>query len=175
MPELMCPLCHDSAKMKRPRTLYGHAVCRRCWSSFMSKRQVAWIVDILLIQVVVGFFIGFTAGVLGLRSQDVSGWVVFGAVCVAVFFKDGFRGHSLGKLICGVQVVDAESGTPAGFGRSFLRNWALAVPLMPLVVAVTMSKGPRIGDGMAKTRVLWKRYRGNAVFSSTATMARVFE
>jgi uncharacterized RDD family membrane protein YckC len=175
MPELACPLCRDSASMKRPRTLYGHIVCTRCWSSFVSRRQFAWIIDVLLIQFGVGFLVGFVAAVLRVKFEGVSGWLIYAAVCVAVVFKDGFQGHSLGKRICGVQVVDAEHSRPAGFGRSFLRNWPLAVPLMPLVVAVTMNKGPRIGDGMAKTRVIWKRYRSHPVFSPPAAAAKVFE
>ena len=108
MPELACPLCRDSASMKRPRTLYGHIVCTRCWSSFVSRRQFAWIIDVLLIQFGVGFLVGFVAAVLRVKFEGVSGWLIYAAVCVAVVFKDGFQGHSLGKRICGVQVVDAE-------------------------------------------------------------------
>ena len=120
-----CPLCRDTAKMKRPRSLYGHEVCRRCWGRFITRRQLAWIIDVFSLQFVVGFLIGFLAAVSG-RDKDVPGLVLLLAIYAVMFFKDGFQGHSLGKAICGVQVVNQDSGKPTGFGASFLRNWILA-------------------------------------------------
>jgi uncharacterized RDD family membrane protein YckC len=89
--------------------------------------------------------------------------------------KDGFGGQFLGKALCGLQVVDRDSNLPAKLHQSAIRNWFLALPFMALIVALTMNKGPRIGDGMAKTRVIWKRHRDNPVFSSPAAAAKVFE
>lgn len=160
--------------MKRPRVLYGHQVCRRCWSGFITRRQLAWIVDVFFLQFVVGFVLGFIAALMA-RDGEPPGLILVAAIYGVLFFKDGFAGHSFGKWICGVQVVDRDSGEPAGFGRSFLRNWITAIPFMPLVIALTMNKGPRMGDGMAKTRVIWKRYRDHPVFSPPAAAAKVFE
>ncbi|MCK6459530.1 MAG: RDD family protein [Planctomycetes bacterium] len=174
MSDTPCPLCGSAQKMKRPRVLYGHQVCRRCWSGFITRRQLAWIVDVFFLQFVVGFLFGFFGAMAGSGKEPATGPIVLAFVGVLAF-KDGFAGHSFGKWICGVQVVDRESGTPAGFGRSFLRNWVAAIPLMPLVIAFSMNRGPRIGDGMAKTRVIWKRYRDHPVFSSPAAAAKVFE
>jgi uncharacterized RDD family membrane protein YckC len=173
MADTPCPLCGSSQKMKKPRTLYGHEVCRRCWGGFITRRQLAWIVDIIFLQVMVGFFFGFFAALAGVEEPATG--VLMLAVGIALAFKDGFAGHSFGKWICGVQVVDSESGGAAGFGKSFLRNWVAAVPVMPIVIALTMNDGPRIGDGMAKTRVIWKRYRKHPVFSPPEAAAKVFE
>jgi uncharacterized RDD family membrane protein YckC len=163
--------------MNRPRTLYGHPVCRRCWSGFINRRQLAWILDAFLIGYLV---VPFLAGVLfALVDPDpdgpLRGPIYLAVLLGAVAMKDGFLGHSLGKAICGVQVVDQDSGLPAGFGRSIVRNWFLAVPFLPIIVAVTMNKGPRPGDRWARTRVIWKRYRGHPVFSAPAAVAKVFE
>lgn len=159
--------------MKRPRVLYGHEVCRRCWSRFITRRQVAWILDMVFLQFVVGFLFGVAAGITA--NSEPAGWLIIAAVYGALFFKDGFAGHSVGKWICGVQVVDRDSGAPAGMGSSFLRNWIMVVPFVPLIVALSMNRGPRLGDGMAKTRVIWKRYRDSPVFSRPADAAKVFE
>lgn len=72
---------------------------------------------------------------------------------------------SPGKMITGVQVLDERTGRPIGFGASIKRNWVVLVPIMPLVIAVQLLKGRRAGDGMAHTRVIWKKYAGNPVFT----------
>lgn len=167
-----CPICRDSARMKRPKTLYGHQVCRRCWARFMNRRQIAWIVDTIGI----GFVVGLFLGLLFPGNADDSSSGVLNLIFVTYFvFKDGFAGQSLGKAMCGVQVVHQDSGEPTGFGRSFLRNWILLLPFVPLVVAFTMGKGPRLGDEMGKTKVIWKRYRDSPVFAPPGAAAKVFE
>ena len=54
------------------------------------------------------------------------------------------------------------------------RNLVLLVPLAPLVLVWIIGRGPRPGDGWAHTRVIWKRYADNPVFSPPEAMARVF-
>ena len=81
----------------------------------------------------------------------------------AIFFcKDSFRGHSPGKWVCGVRVVDRDRGEPIGLAGSFKRNLPL---LIPLVVAFLLQKGHRLGDGWAKSKVVWKRYANHPVFT----------
>ncbi len=65
----------------------------------------------------------------------------------------------------GVQVVDEIIGKPVGFDPSFKRNLPLIIPLMPLIVAFELPKGKRIGDGWARTRVIWKKYKDKAPFA----------
>jgi len=142
----------------------------------MNRRQVAWILDILIVNWGIGFFAGlFVALLAGPTQGDDPPRIIFLAIAAMFTFKDGIAGQSPGKAICGVQVVHRDSGAPAGFGRSFLRNWILLVPFVPLIVALTMGKGPRLGDEMGKTRVIWKRYRDHPVFTPPAATAKVFE
>jgi uncharacterized RDD family membrane protein YckC len=83
---------------------------------------------------------------------------------VAWLLKDGFHGHSFGKSLLGLQVVDIDTGQGAGFGASFKRNLPMLIPFAPLVAAFQMSRGPRLGDGWANTRVVWKKYLGRGPF-----------
>jgi uncharacterized RDD family membrane protein YckC len=79
-------------------------------------------------------------------------------------FKDGLDGQSLGKRAMGLQVVDAGTGQGAGLGASFRRNLPMLIPFAPLVAAFQMTRGPRLGDGWANTRVIWKKHRGRGPF-----------
>jgi uncharacterized RDD family membrane protein YckC len=173
-----CPLCHDDARMKRPKVLYGHQVCRRCWGRFMGRRQLAWLLDFFLVCVI---FMSLELMVLPVHSgssKEGTGrpWDDLALLVPLAFaFKDGIAGQSPGKVLFGVQTVHRDTGEPAGFGRSFLRNWFALIPLMALIIWITMGEGPRLGDGIARTRAIWKRYRDHPVFSPPAAVARVFE
>jgi uncharacterized RDD family membrane protein YckC len=109
----------------------------------------------------------FMAGAFGAATgTDVTGllrvlpWLLYGVWLL----KDGFNGYSPGKWMMGVQVVDADTGQGAGFGASFKRNLPLLIPFAPLVAAFQMSRGPRLGDGWANTRVVWKKHEGRGPF-----------
>ncbi len=82
-----------------------------------------------------------------------------------VLVKDCFTGHSPGKLMCGVQVLDDDSSEPGNLIQSIKRNLPTIIPIVPLVIAVQLSKGPRWGDGWANTKVIWKKYREHPVFT----------
>jgi len=88
--------------------------------------------------------------------------------------KDGLAGMSLGKLLIGLQVVDAETGRPAGPVKSFLRNLCVSIPLVSWfymwAVASQLAEGPRCGDGLAGTRVIWRRHRYALPFAVSATV-----
>ena len=82
------------------------------------------------------------------------GWVVPAAVgvafallgSVAFVMKDGFSGQSPGKLLCGVQVVDAKTVEPIGFGASFVRNLPLLIMSAPTHVALSLSLVPALSN-----------------------------
>ncbi len=84
---------------------------------------------------------------------------------VMLFMKDGFRGYSPGKAVCGLRVINRATGRPAGFVASLQRNLVLYVPLMPLVLAFLLTNGPRIGDGWAGTRVIRRKHARHPVFT----------
>jgi hypothetical protein len=162
-----CPLCGDTKKMGgRARSLYDHWICRRCSNALANRRQFAWLIDLLPLW---GVMI-----ILGAAVGSLGGWEALGAgsaltavpwlAYVVWLLKDGFDGHSLGKAALGLQVVDAASGKGAGFGASFRRNLPMMIPLAPLVAAFQMTRGPRVGDGWANTRVIWKKHRGRGPF-----------
>jgi uncharacterized RDD family membrane protein YckC len=166
-----CPLCGDTSKMgPRARALYDYWICRKCSNGLVNRRQFAWVLDILAvwgIMFVVVFMVAFVLGAArGAGRTDLSGliavlpWVLYGLWP----FRDGFGGRSFGKSVMGLQVVDVDTRQGAGFGTSFKRNLPLLIPFAPLVAAFQMSRGPRLGDGWANTRVVWKKHQGRGPF-----------
>ncbi len=166
-----CPLCGDAGKMgSKARKLYDVWVCRKCNLRMTNRRQFAWLLDVValwglmfVVVFVVAFVVAATGG--GARA-NTSGLVAVlpWAAYVAWLFKDGFHGHSFGKSLMGLQVVDIDTEQGAGFGASFQRNLPMFIPFAPLVAAFQMTRGPRLGDGWANTRVVWKKYRGRGPF-----------
>ena len=174
-PPEACPLCGKAKKMgKKAQWLYGHLVCRKCYYAFTNRRQLAFVLDYAgwsLAIVAVTALLGIAMAAAGSSGSDVElagnllGWLL-----APVFLcKDCFWGESPGRMICGVRVIDETTGEPAGIGASFKRNLPLVIPLMPLVVALQMGKGHRIGDGWSGTKVIWKRFASHPVFAATAT------
>jgi uncharacterized RDD family membrane protein YckC len=162
-----CPLCGDTTKMgPRARVLYEYWICRKCNSGMVNRRQFAWLLDVAVLYLVL-FMVAFVVGAAGsVAKADISAviavlpWLLY----AAWLFKDGFNGHSLGKAAMGLQVVDVDTGQGAGFGASLKRNLPLLIPFAPLVAAFQMSRGPRLGDGWANTRVVWKKHQGRGPF-----------
>jgi uncharacterized RDD family membrane protein YckC len=136
----------------------------------VNRRQFAWMLDIMAlwgIMFVVVFVVAFFVGMLrGSGQADLSGllavlpWLLY----ALWLFRDGFGGRSFGKSVMGLQVVDAETGQGAGFGASFKRNLPMLIPFAPLVAAFQMTRGPRLGDGWAQTRVVWTKHQGRGPF-----------
>ena len=119
----------------------------------------------------------------------VPGAVVGLALNFLFAFKDGFRGQSPGKMLMGVQVLEGRSLEPAGFRLSLMRHvpllvmWGVATfmiffPGMPwlltnliilillLYMATQLCRGPRWGDKLAGTMVIWKKYRHRVPFDT---------
>lgn len=170
-----CPLCGQEKHMKDVKLLYNHMVCRKCYYKFANRRQLAYFLDIIFFNIasfLVGFILAlplFLASSQGqINADDASNVItccLWPVITFVFIFKDGFSGHSLGKLICGVQVINEKNGEPGTMSSSFKRNLPLIIPFMPIVVAFQLCKGHRIGDGWASTRIIWKKYRNNHVFT----------
>ena len=162
-----CPLCGDTQKMgPRARVLYEYWICRRCSNGLVNRRQLAWLLDLVPLWALM-FVMAFTVGMVGGAARaDVTGaaaalpWLAYGLW----LFKDGFHGHSFGKALLGLQVVDVDTGEGAGFGASFQRNLPLMIPFAVIFAAFQLSRGTRLGDRWANTRVVWKKYRGLGPF-----------
>ena len=56
--------------------------------------------------------------------------------CLYILFKDAVRGQSLGKLIAGLITVHMGEMKPAGFADSIIRNWFLAIIIVPPRIAI---------------------------------------
>ncbi len=179
----MCAVCGRPTAYVTHR-LYGFGVCNTCHNDFMLKRVVAHILDVVFygifawFSIFILFFIAaIVAGIVSAgkpeESQDRAAGLVVSIWILAIFatvalrtVTDGFRGHSPGKAIMGLQVIDSSTGRPAGFFDSFQRNLVLLVPLMPIIILVLLltGDGKRPGDGWARTKVIWKQYRRTPPF-----------
>jgi uncharacterized RDD family membrane protein YckC len=166
-----CPLCGRTKKMHRAKPLYGVKVCRKCYYRFANRRQLAFVVDVILwYMLCIGTVIALDVVVVNIGLDPVTegllalflGWIALPLIFV---MKDGLVGYSPGKAIAGVQVVDRRTLRPAGFLGSLLRNLILLVPFMPLVIAFWLQRGYRLGDGWARTKVIWKKYETHPLFT----------
>lgn len=174
----MCPLCGERPVWKK--ALYGRPVCKKCLYKFANRRQVAYLVDSLLFAVpVVGLMWLIESRYAAAGLTELQGEIVSTALALllnAVFIlKDGFDGQSPGKRLTGVQVVDEMTGRPISFAQSFKRNAILLVGVIPVIggfaslavivtIVVQMTKGRRVGDRFAGTRVVWKAHADSSVF-----------
>lgn len=83
--------------------------------------------------------------------------------CGLYLFKESFNGLSPGKALFGLRVVDNVTGCPIGPVKSFLRTLPLLLPLVPIICLFQIISGPRIGDGWAHTKVIWRRDSGQVI------------
>ena len=168
MDQFNCPICDRACTTKKSRKLYDVRVCKKCSNAFVNRRQAAYIVDWILLYVL-SFINGIVLALMfpemfsptGVESPGVTIFWYFHSwfLLPLVFcFKDGFKGCSPGKWLCGVRVVDRDTRDPIGAKQSLKRNLVLMIPFFPIVVALQLIKGVRSGDKWARTRVVWKKY-----------------
>ena len=167
-----CPLCGIDSPKKAPRyaKLYGHYVCRKCYFGFANRRQFAFLIDGVLLDL----FFRAIERLIGIdfwtcESESGAGLYTFSYILGLLFlFKDGFNGQSPGRALMGIQVVDENTGQPIGFLASFKRNLPLLIPFAVIFVAFQLMKGHRLGDKWSKTKVVWKKYKNEALFAVQA-------
>ena len=177
MSEPTCPLCNQR-KSHPKRVLYGTPICKKCYSGFANRRQGAYFIDAVIWQLATALPMGIIAAMLVANAQTSSSTTASSTdglelllnllpypLFLIFAMKDGFRGQSLGKMMCGVSALDQKTYEPIGFGASLKRNLILIVPLLPLVVAVMLQKGYRLGDKWANTKVVWNKYRNHPLFT----------
>ncbi|HTC94429.1 MAG TPA: RDD family protein [Terriglobales bacterium] len=180
---MVCSVCAAPMLLAGKR-LYGYSICEKCHSDFAMKRAFAYIVDMMIWSVVcfpLSIFIILLSGISGAVVETATHNNNSGAnMAMLVFFvcilgsmflvlaMDGFKGHSPAKAMFGLQVIDDLTGRPINFWDSFQRNLPLAVPFMPLYAAfqIFQHDGRRMGDGWARTKVIWKPYRDKSPFLS---------
>lgn len=163
-PQQRCELCAEA--VDETVTLYGHPVCGKCARDFASRRALAFLIDyILLLLVYPLWFVSLEL------SERYTTWILLGYVVLPL--KDGFWGYSPGKIVLGVRAYSRTSGRPIGPVLSFMRNVWIYIPLAPLIAALQLERGPRLGDGFANTRVIWMKYAQSKVFALSPQGARV--
>jgi len=152
--------------MQQPKKLYGCDVCKKCSSKFANRRQFAFFLDMVFVRIA-SFAVAAILGILVATQEAAEPIAVFLFLLyiLAILAKDGFSGTSPGKALMGVQAIDQESRKPIGFGASIKRNLPTLIPIVPLVIAVQLIKGKRLGDGWAGTQVIWRKYADNPVFT----------
>lgn len=80
-------------------------------------------------------------------------WAALAVLMVAMLFRDGYKGRSIGKQLLGLRLMTPR-GEGCGWGRSLVRNISLVIPGWNLleVILVLLGKA-RTGDKLARTMV----------------------
>ena len=121
-------------------------------------RIAAFLVDALsisLLLVLPAALLSYTLAWVGgdIRVIQNVWYGALGIVIIAMLFRDGWRGRSLGKAILGLRIV-TRNERPCGYLRSVARNLSLIVPGVNLAEVIFVVAGKsRIGDRIAKTKV----------------------
>lgn len=90
---------------------------------------------------------------------------------IYMLLRDGLGGHSVGKLIVGLVVIDTRTGRRAGPIESIVRNWPLSLIGLPYVgfflagpaaiwmgLQILFGSKQRFMDGSATTQVIEERH-----------------
>lgn len=176
-----CQICADPVADRNPKRVFDCAVCRKCRNRFATRRQLAFIIDLILLG---ALMLGAATAIVDSRgpsSPRRTDATVELVIVLAIYIglplmfsaKDGFSGMSAGKWMCGVQVLDRSSRKPIGLLQSINRNICLLIPfvspIMMLIVAFQLANGPRMGDRYARTMVIWRRFRMRPPFNPAST------
>lgn len=87
------------------------------------------------------------------RAIQMVWWVALGILVLAMLFRDGFRGRSIGKQLLGLRLLTPK-GEGCGYIRSAVRNIPLILPVWNLLEVVLVLFGrDRTGDRIARTSV----------------------
>jgi uncharacterized RDD family membrane protein YckC len=134
-------------------------------NEFLKKRMLAMVVDhfsmtflmmIAFLPASVAFRIAnpATVGSPFTRLQDSPYFFSYAALLISFYLnKDLVNGRSIAKRFLNFQVVEFKSGKPASPFKCLIRN--LTAILWPLeVVAVALRPSRRIGDLLARTKVI---------------------
>lgn len=116
---------------------------RLLWSGMISRRGIARLIDDLLVvgvqlvSLLTALFIYALATFTGEDDSTdavILAWaigIVGFAACIAYEVVTTWAGASLGKLVCGLRIIDAGTGTRLSLSRSVAR-WLLVSGVQPL-------------------------------------------
>ena len=127
-------------------------------------RLVAALIDVSILGAIDAVVIYFTMQICGITISDL-GIVPKGPLLAFLLVLNGgylvvftAGGQTLGKMVAGIKVVTAGSGSPLDFGRSALRTFVwllLAIPAgLGFATALYSSDRRGLHDRVARTRVV---------------------
>lgn len=126
--DTICGMCGEPLTQDmKPTVLFGARVSQKCSNAFNGRRQLAFLIDAGAC-LAIAFPVASHMAAADLKGDGrVSFWMVW-AICTGMlFFKDVCRGRSLGKCLCGLQVVDVDTGDPIGLRQALQRNLSLVL------------------------------------------------
>ena len=120
-------------------------------------RIAAFLVDALTISIIlilpasaVSYGMTWTTSPKGIQ---LVWWAALAVLMIALLFRDGFRGRSIGKQLLGLRLVTPR-GDGCGYFRSLVRNVPLVIPGWNLLELLLVLAGKaRTGDRIARTNV----------------------
>jgi len=118
------------------------------------KRVAAAIIDLIIIPILLGIIVG----VLLLAAPDGVRNTLLILVNIAwMIFRDAVI--SPGRKMVGTKIISLEGTGKVSVGQAFIRNILLIIPFVLVVgyiveIIFLLSKGERLADGWAKTRVV---------------------
>ncbi len=126
-------------------------------------RAVATIIDTIIL-FVVGYVIAvFTGGTTeeGFQLTGLPAFLWFVVCFLYYIVMEATLGATIGKLLLGLRVVQADNGFPISWQASLIRNILRIVDfiifyLLAAILVWTSDKGQRLGDRVAKTVVIRK-------------------
>ncbi len=154
----ICGMCGSQSNSMKE--LYNDDVCRRCHRQYISRRQAAFLLDLLIYRGLATFALIWSTKIIGESLAPF----LFMFSFVPILLKDGTKGVSIGKLVAGLKTIDFTTKEPCGIGKSILRNIILYVPFMLIIELIFIQNGKRLGDRMVNTRVVWNKYEKARVF-----------
>jgi len=87
------------------------------------------------------------------RGIQLVWWAALAVLMLAMLFRDGYRGRSMGKQLLGLRLI-TPNGEGCGWFRSLVRNIPLLIPVWNLIEVILVLMGkPRTGDRIARTTV----------------------
>ena len=154
----VCGMCGTQSNSMKE--LYNDDVCKQCHRQYISRRQAAFLLDLIIYRVLATLVIIWIAASIGEPLIPFAILLTF----FPILIKDATKGVSIGKLVAGLRTVDFTTKESCGIGKSIGRNIVLYIPFMLLIELVFIQNGKRLGDRMVNTRVVWNKHENARVF-----------
>lgn len=126
------------------------------------RRVLATLVDTVVLTIVGGLLAGLFIGVLAGGDEESPLAGVAGLLILVFFFAyyivmEARWGQTVGKMLCGIQVIREDTGRPPGFGGAAIRTvLRVGSYLLAFVVVLASPRNQRLGDMAARTLVVRK-------------------